>query len=94
MSLTIKEVEDTASLARISLNEAEKEIYTKQLNAILDYVDKIKIVNTDNIEPLIHILPNYNVFRPDEVIPSIGQDKILQNATLVENGYFKVPRIM
>ncbi|NLJ71604.1 MAG: Asp-tRNA(Asn)/Glu-tRNA(Gln) amidotransferase subunit GatC [Syntrophomonadaceae bacterium] len=93
MSFTVEEVEKLALLAKIDINEDIK-LYADQLNLLLNYVSIIKDVNTDNVEPLIYILPNYNVFRADEIMPSIGQDKILQNATVVEEGYFKVPKII
>lgn len=93
MSFTIEEVEKLALLAKMNINE-DILSYVEQLNSLLNYVSIIKDVNTDDVEPLIYILPNYNVFRADEIVPSIGQEKILQNARVVEEGYFKVPKII
>lgn len=94
MALTVKEMEDSAFIARIHLEEEEKDMYTEQLNSLLNYIDKIKEVNTDNIEPLIYLLPNYNVFRPDEIIPSPSRDEMLAHSVLTEDGYYKVPKIL
>ena len=53
---------------------------TRQLSAILDYVDQLQQVNTDGVEPLAHPLPIHNVFRDDEPAPSLPVDEALANA--------------
>ncbi len=94
MSLTIKEVEHVALLARLSLNDAEKQTFAQQLSAILNYVDKLNELDTKGIEPLSHILPVHNVFREDTARPGAPRDEMLANAPLVDDGQYKVPRIM
>lgn len=94
MALTIKEVEHVALLARLTLTEDEKEIFAPQLNTILDYVDKLNELNTDEVEPLTHILPLYNIYRDDVVEPSSPRAEILANAPVVEENQYKVPKIM
>lgn len=94
MALTIKEVEGIALLARLTLNEKEKRDFTEQLNLVLDYANRLNELNTDNVEPLTHILPVFNVFRDDIVSPSSPRDEMLANASLIEDGQYKVPKIM
>lgn len=94
MALTTKEVEHVALLARLSLTEEEKKTFTEQLSSILDYADTLKLLNTEGIEPLTHILPMNNVFRADEIRPSIPRDEMLANAPLAEEGQYKVPKII
>lgn len=94
MALTVKEIENIALVARLYISEEEKEIFAEQLNSILDYVDKLKEIDTENIEPLIYILSNYNVFRSDEVVPSPSRDEMMANSALTEEGHYKVPRII
>ncbi|CFY01722.1 Aspartyl/glutamyl-tRNA(Asn/Gln) amidotransferase, C subunit [Syntrophomonas zehnderi OL-4] len=94
MALTIKEVEHVALLARLELDDFEKELFAQQLSSILEYVDKLNELDTDGVEPLAHILPIYNIFRKDEVKPSSSREEILANAPLVEIGQYKVPKIM
>ena len=53
---------------------------TRQLSAIVDYVDQLQQVNTDGVEPLAHALPVHNVFRDDEPAPSLPVDEALANA--------------
>lgn len=94
MALTIKEVEHVARLARLQLKDEEKLAFAEQLSSILEYVDKLNELTTDEVEPLTHILPVFNVFRPDEIKPGSPREEILANAPLVEEGQYKVPKIM
>ncbi|MGI5880752.1 MAG: Asp-tRNA(Asn)/Glu-tRNA(Gln) amidotransferase subunit GatC [Syntrophomonadaceae bacterium] len=94
MALTIKEVEHLAILSRIALTDEEKELFAGQMSDILKYADKLNQLNTDNIEPMVYILPALNVFREDEVIPAPPREELLANASVAEDGYFKVPKIL
>lgn len=94
MALSIKEVEHVALLARLQLSEQEKIQFAEQLGSILEYANKLNELDTDNVEPLDHILPIYNVFRNDEVQPGTPREEILANAPVVEDGQYKVPRII
>lgn len=94
MAFTIKEAEHVAQLARLELSEAEIQVFAEQLNSILEYVERLNELPTQGVEPLAHILPVYNVFRADEIKPSPSREEILANAPLVEDGHYKVPKIM
>jgi len=66
MSVTKKDVEYIAALARIKIQKMTNwKSFTHQLNDILGYMDKLNELNTDNIEPLSHPVENINVFRDD-----------------------------
>jgi aspartyl-tRNA(Asn)/glutamyl-tRNA(Gln) amidotransferase subunit C len=94
MTISSDQVQYVALLARLKLNEDERNRYAEQLGAILNYVDKLNELDTDNIEPLAHILPIYNIFRKDETKSSPAREEILSNAPLTEEGQFKVPKII
>ncbi|QMV41024.1 Asp-tRNA(Asn)/Glu-tRNA(Gln) amidotransferase subunit GatC [Cohnella cholangitidis] len=94
MSITIKDVEHVANLARLELSDAEKEQFTGQLNAILKYADKLDQLDTDGIEPTSHVLPLANVMREDVVKPSWPIEKVLLNAPEEEDWQFKVPAVL
>lgn len=94
MSITVKDVEHVANLARLDLSDAEKEQLTGQLNAILEYAGKLNELDTNGIEPTSHVLPLYNVMREDEVKPSLPAEKALLNAPEEEDGHFKVPAVL
>ncbi len=93
MSISIKDVEHVAKLARLSLTEDEKKLYAEQLGRIIDSFNELSSIDTTGVEPMSHALPIVNVLREDEVIESLGHDKLLANAPEAENGFFHVPRI-
>ncbi|WP_139991235.1 Asp-tRNA(Asn)/Glu-tRNA(Gln) amidotransferase subunit GatC [Paenibacillus paridis] len=94
MSITPKDVEHVARLARLELSDAEKDQFTEQLNAILKYAEKLDGLDTDNVEPTSHVLPIKNVMRADEKRPSLPIEKVLLNAPDEEDGQFKVPAVL
>ena len=94
MSLTLDQTRWVAHLARLDLSEAELEIMTRQLSAIIEYVDQLQSINTDNVEPLAHPLPIHNVFREDEPAPSLPVDEALRNAPDRRANFYGVPAVL
>ncbi|MGB9780383.1 Asp-tRNA(Asn)/Glu-tRNA(Gln) amidotransferase subunit GatC [Caldanaerobacter sp.] len=94
MAISREEVEHIAKLARLKFNEEEIEVMAEELGKILDYVNKLKELYTENVEPTAHVVPIHNVFREDEVKPSMPREKVLMNAPFTEQGCFKVPKII
>ena len=94
MALTRDEVLHVATLARLSLEPAEIELFTRQLNDILAYVEKLQELDTTGVAPLAHVVPVFNVLRPDAVTPCLDREAALSNAPAKENGAFLVPKII
>jgi aspartyl-tRNA(Asn)/glutamyl-tRNA(Gln) amidotransferase subunit C len=94
MSITGKDVEHVANLARLELTEEEKSQFTGQLNAILKYAEKLNELNTEDVEPTSHVLPITNVMREDKNRPSWPIEKVLLNAPDEEDGQIKVPAVL
>ena len=94
MSINQHEIEHVAKLARLSLRDDEKQLFTGQMEAILAYVETLNELNTDNISPTSHAVPMENAFRPDCVSPSIGHDRALANAPDTNQTYFRVPPVI
>ncbi|NBI29965.1 Asp-tRNA(Asn)/Glu-tRNA(Gln) amidotransferase subunit GatC [Chengkuizengella marina] len=94
MSISIKDVEHVAKLARLDLNEKEKNQFTKQLNAILQYAEKLNELDTDNIQPTTHVLELTNVMREDETRESLPLKKVFLNAPEEEDGQIRVPAVL
>lgn len=94
MSVTIKDVEHVAKLARLELSEQEKETFTGQMNAILKYAEKLNELNTDDVQPTSHPMPLSNVLREDISRPSLPIEKVLLNAPDEEDGQIKVPAVL
>jgi aspartyl-tRNA(Asn)/glutamyl-tRNA(Gln) amidotransferase subunit C len=94
MSVSKKDVEHVAQLARLGLSDQEKELFTVQLSSILDFADNLKKLDTSKIEPTSHAIPMKNIMREDKVVPFDQIDAILTNGPEVEERMFKVPRII
>lgn len=90
----IQQLRKTAHLARLDLIEEEEKLYSKQLEEILNYFQKLQELDTSSVEPMAHVLPLNNVWREDEIKKSMEQELILKNAPQVENNCFKVPKIV
>jgi aspartyl-tRNA(Asn)/glutamyl-tRNA(Gln) amidotransferase subunit C len=89
-----KDVEYAAGLAQLKLDEDEKEKYTEQIGEILDYVDKLSELDTDDVVPTAYTVPMKNVLRKDEVKESLPREKSLANAPDEKDGQFRAPKIM
>lgn len=94
MSITTRDVEHVAALARLELEDEEKARITDQLNAVLAYVEKMNELDTDGVEPTTHVLKPVNVLREDEVRPSWPLESVLKNAPDEEDGQFRVPAVL
>jgi len=92
--LSKEEVLYIAHLSRIHLTDDEVERLTKDLTAILGYIDKLSQLDVSRVEPTSHVLPLKNVFREDTVTPSLAQDEVLALAIAHHKGSFKVPQII
>jgi aspartyl-tRNA(Asn)/glutamyl-tRNA(Gln) amidotransferase subunit C len=88
------DIEKVARLARIKLTEEEKVIFGNQLEQVLTYMEQLNRLDTQGIEPTSHAIPIFNVFREDEVRPSMPREEVLGLAPSQEDGHFKVPRII
>lgn len=94
MSVTKKDIEKIAQLARLKFDDAELEGFTSDMNTILSYMEKLNELNTDNVEPLSHPNENTNIFREDELKKSITTEDALKNAPDKDEMFFKVPKVI
>ena len=94
MALTAEQVRWVAHLARLELSDAELQTMTRQLSAIVEYVNQLQQVNTDGVEPLAHALDMHNVFRADEPAPSLPVAEALANAPDRRDDFYGVPAVL
>lgn len=94
MAITREQVAHVARLARLSFTDEELDRFTDQLSAILSYADQVSALATEDVPPTAHAIPLRNVFRADEVGECLPADKALSTGPEVEDGRFRVPRIM
>jgi aspartyl-tRNA(Asn)/glutamyl-tRNA(Gln) amidotransferase subunit C len=95
MSLTRQDVEKIAHLARLSITDREMPVYVSSLSSIVDMVNELSRVDTDNIEPMAHPLVGQRQrLRPDVVTESDHHEKFQRNAPQVQAGLYLVPRVI
>jgi aspartyl-tRNA(Asn)/glutamyl-tRNA(Gln) amidotransferase subunit C len=94
MRLTSEEVDHIALLARLDLSPAEREREANELSQILGYFEKLKELDTEDVEPTSHVMPVVNVLRSDESRPGLTREVALQNAPEQAAGMFQVPRVV
>jgi aspartyl-tRNA(Asn)/glutamyl-tRNA(Gln) amidotransferase subunit C len=83
-----------AELSKLEFDEAATEGIKKDLQKILDLVQKLEEVNVDGIEPLIYMTDEKNVLRKDEIRDTVTKEEALQNAPQRDSDYFKVPKVI
>ena len=85
------DIEYLTKLARMELDDKEKAFLEKDLEAIIGYMNILSSINTDDVEPMEHVLGLANVMRADEPEPSYERDRLLDCAPESEDGYYIVP---
>lgn len=94
MKITRRDVEHVATLARLSLTDAEIELFAGQLGAILEHAADIEALDIGDLPPTAHPIPLENVLRPDEPGACLDRAEVLAQAPDVEADRFRVPRIL
>ncbi len=94
MSLTRKDVEHVAKLARLALTEKEKDNFTGQLDNILGYIETLKELDTKDGSALPHRSFTKTVWREDRAVKSDLREAILSNSPGREDDFFKVKKVM
>jgi len=89
------DVDKTAALARIKLDEESSRRLRSDMEKIVGYVDKLAELDVSGIEPTSHAVPLFNVIRDDEATPSFQRDDILANApATIDEELVKVPAVI
>lgn len=92
MQITPDLIKYLESLARIILTEDEEKKVGAELQDILVYIDMLNELDTEGVEAVSHSFPITNVFRKDEVAPSLSPEEIVANAPESSDGAFVVPK--
>ncbi|NWG75399.1 MAG: Asp-tRNA(Asn)/Glu-tRNA(Gln) amidotransferase subunit GatC [Rubrivivax sp.] len=98
MSISRDDVLKIADLAKLYFTEEELDSFTAQFERILDYVEQLKEVDVENIEPTSHVSAvsdfEEEVLRSDEVRPSLSAEESLASAPDAGSGHFRVPKVL
>lgn len=92
--IDLNTVDQIAHLARLEFDEQSKPGILKDMNRMLDFVDKLNELDTEKVEPLIYMTREQNVLRPDVPESSITQKEALKNAPKKDSDYFKAPKVI
>lgn len=87
-------VNNLANLSRLQFSSGEKEIIKQDLQRMIEFVDKLKELDTTGVEPLMHMGDAVNVLREDVVQGSVSREEGLKNAPETDGVFFKVPKVI
>jgi aspartyl-tRNA(Asn)/glutamyl-tRNA(Gln) amidotransferase subunit C len=94
MEVTNELIDKLSNLARLHFEEEEKEAIKKDLQQMIQFVEKLNELDTTGVEPLLHMTDNINILRDDEVKGSITREEAFKNAPLHDEQFFKVPKVI
>lgn len=94
MSISKKDVQYIANLARLQFSEEETESLAGEMSKILDYMETLEEVDTSDVEPLEHVIELEYRFRDDKAKEPVSHEDALKNAPDADTDYFRVPRVI
>jgi aspartyl-tRNA(Asn)/glutamyl-tRNA(Gln) amidotransferase subunit C len=94
MALDHTNVKSIANLAKLAISDESIDKYSTELSSILDLVEQMNSVNTDNVEPLANPTDAVQRLRADAVTETNHREKYMANAPAQENGLFLVPKVV
>lgn len=94
MELSLEEVQKIAELAKLDLDEAELNLYARQLSDILGYFQRLQTLDTSHIEPTASVLPLKNVMRIDRSTPPLPPEQVIANASDAVDNQFRVSAVL
>jgi aspartyl-tRNA(Asn)/glutamyl-tRNA(Gln) amidotransferase subunit C len=94
MKIDRQHLDKIAHLARLEFDEKDAAKMMQDMSAIVDWVEKLKEVDTEGIEPLTTMSYEINILREDEVKEHLPHDKALLNAPKKDADYFRVPKVI
>ena len=94
MSFNEQTIRTIANLARLKFPKEDEEKFMNDINGILDWVEQLKEVNVDGIDPLVSVSPRESAIRPDTVTDGGIQAELMANAPESVQGFYEVPKMV
>jgi aspartyl-tRNA(Asn)/glutamyl-tRNA(Gln) amidotransferase subunit C len=94
MKIDLKTVDKLADLSKLEFDEEGKKEIAKDLNRIVEFIEKLSEIDTSNVEPLIYMSEETNVMRDDVMKPGVSQQEALKNVPVKDSDYIKVPKVI
>ena len=92
--ITETDVRHVAKLSRLALSDDEIATFTRQLEQVMQHIDKLKSVDIEGVEPMVHAHEQTNVLRDDVEQPGLSVEQALHNAPQRDDPFFKVPKVL
>ena len=94
MKIDIKTIEKLASLSKLSFTEEELDLISKDMSKMVDFINQLDEIDTEGVEPLIHVNEGFNNWREDEIKEMLDQKEALSNSPIKDSTYFKLPKVL
>ena len=94
MTIDLKTIKHISKLSRISVDDEKAKKLAEDMNSIFDFIEKLKELNTDNIEPLTSVAETTLKLRVDEVKSGNIKEQVLKNSPDENEDFFVVPRVV
>lgn len=94
MEIDDKLIDKLAELSKLEFEGDAKEEIKNDLSRILGFINKLEELDTENVEPLIFLTDEYDIYREDELKPMLNKKEALANAPQKDSDYFKVPKVL
>ncbi|MFC0186140.1 aspartyl/glutamyl-tRNA(Asn/Gln) amidotransferase subunit C [Pseudarcicella hirudinis] len=94
MQIDQQTLQKIAHLARLEMSESSDHEMIDSLNSVLTWMEELNELDTENVQPLIHMTEEVNALREDKIVPNITREQGLLNAPKKDEEYFRVPKVM
>jgi aspartyl-tRNA(Asn)/glutamyl-tRNA(Gln) amidotransferase subunit C len=87
-------IDHLAELARLKIQPSEKEVLRNDLEKMIGFIEQLQNLNTDGIDPLLHMTSEIDRLREDKVEPSVKREYLLKNAEKKDGQFYHVPKVI
>ncbi len=94
MNINQNVISKLARLSKLKFNEDEMKLISKDINKMLEFINQLQDLDTEGIDPLIHVNEEINNWREDQVQGMISQEEALSNSPVKDGTYFKLPKVL
>ena len=94
MKINKEVITKLSGLSRLKFNQEETELISKDLSKMVNFINQLNELETDGIEPLIHMNEEVNNWREDKLGDVLDQEKALANSPVKDSAYFKLPKVL
>ena len=94
MKIDIKTIEKLASLSKLKFTKEELDLILKDMSKMVDFINQLDEIDTEGVEPLIHLNEEFNNWREDEIKEMLDLKEALSNSPIKDSTYFKLPKVL